>query len=147
VRALQLQLHVFVFDENFKTLQGRGGAINLANWYSQQGISILQMTSVCGSEEVALVDSSAQVRVFSFVTVQFRFVSSILDLRALVSTTTGRPASIKLQRLPSAIYSSPDGSCLLVLHTHDSEPSLKAYHWETFGSSQGIFLRHSRVPS
>jgi hypothetical protein len=146
VRALQLQLHVFVFDENFKTLQGRGGAINLANWYSQQGISILQMTSVCGSEEVALVDSSAQVRVFSFVTVQFRFVSSILDLRALVSTTTGRPASIKLQRLPSAIYSSPDGSCLLVLHTHDSGPSLTAYHWETFGSSQGIALDIPEFP-
>jgi hypothetical protein len=146
VRALQLQLHVFVFDENFKTLQGRGGAINLANWYSQQGISILQMTSVCGSEEVALVDSSAQVRVFSFVTVQFRFVSSILDLCALVSTTTGRPASIKLQRLPSAIYSSPDGSCLLVLHTHDSGPSLTAYHWETFGSSQGIALDIPEFP-
>jgi hypothetical protein len=76
-RVLRLQLHVFVFDENFKTLQGRGGVINLANWYSQPGISIIQMTSVCGSEEVALVDSSAQVRVFSFVTLQFRSVSSV----------------------------------------------------------------------
>ena len=78
---IQLQLHVFVFDETFKTLQSQGSTINLAPWYSQAAISILQMTFVFGSEEVALVDSSAQVRVFSFITLQFRFVSSLLDKR------------------------------------------------------------------
>lgn len=72
---------MFVFDETFKTLQGQGSAINLASWYSQAEISILQMTFVCGSEEVALVDSSAQVRIFSFVTLQFRSVSSLFDKR------------------------------------------------------------------
>lgn len=81
LRSIQLQLHVFVFGENFKTLQGQGSVINLAPWYSQAEVSILQMTFVCGSEEVALVDSNAQVRVFSFVTLQFRFVFSILDMR------------------------------------------------------------------
>ena len=146
VCTLQLQLHVFMFGENFKTLQGQGGAINLADWYRQPGISILQMASVCGSEEVALVDSSAKVRVFSFVTGQFRFVASLLDLRDRVSTTIGRPASINLQTLPNSIYSSPDGSCLLVLHTHDSGPSLTAYHWETFGSSQGVSLDVPEFP-
>ena len=79
VCTLQLQLHVFMFGENFKTLQGQGGAINLADWYRQPGISIIQMTSVCGRKEVALVDSTARVRVLSFVTGQFRFVSYYLN--------------------------------------------------------------------
>ena len=145
--SIQLQLHLFVFDETFKTLQGQGSAINLAPWYSQAEVSILQMTFVCGSEEVALVDSSAQVRVFSFVTLQFRLVFP-LPISAVVcrSTATARPAYIQLQTVPQAVYSSPDGSCLFVLHTLDSEPSLTAYHWETFGSTGGIALDVPKFP-
>ena len=52
----------------------------------------------------------------------------------------GRPASLQLPSLPSAIFSSPDGSCLIALHTQDSPPLLTAYHWETFGSTGGIPL-------
>ncbi|KAH9166548.1 hypothetical protein EDB89DRAFT_2232826 [Lactarius sanguifluus] len=126
--STRLQLHVFVFDETFKKLQGRGSVIDIAPWYSQPDISILQMTFVCGGEEVALVDSSAQARIFSFVTLQFR------------------PAFIQLQTLPNAIYSSPDGSCLFVLHSHGSGPSLTAYHWETFGSTGGIPLEIPEFP-
>ncbi|KAI0302897.1 hypothetical protein B0F90DRAFT_1935607 [Multifurca ochricompacta] len=119
---MKLQLHVFLFDETFKTLQGQGSSINLAPWYSQPGISILQAAFVTGNEEVVLVDSSAQARIFSFVTLQFR------------------PASIQLPSLPTAVFSSPDGSCLLALHKEDSQTSLIAYHWETFGSTRGIAL-------
>ena len=71
----QFQLHMFVFDESFRTLQGHGSAVDLAPWYNQGENSIMKMTPVCGSEEVVLVDSSARVRIFSFVTLQFRFVS------------------------------------------------------------------------
>jgi len=69
-----MQLYAFVFDEAFRTLQSQGSAINLAPWYNQAGVSILQLCSVCGSEsdEVVLVDSNAQIRIFSFVTQQFR---------------------------------------------------------------------------
>jgi hypothetical protein len=69
-----MQLYAFVFDETFKTLQGQGSGIDLARWYNQAGISILQLSSVYGSEsdEVVLVDSNAQIRIFSFVTQQFR---------------------------------------------------------------------------
>jgi len=52
-----------------------------------------------------------------------------------------RPASLQLPLLPNAVYSSPDGSCLLVLQTQGSQPSLTAYHWETFGSTDGISLQ------
>ena len=73
-----MQLHIFVFDESFRTILGEGRAIDLAPWYSQGEVSILGMGSVCGSDEVALVDSNAQVRIFSLVTKQFRFVVSPL---------------------------------------------------------------------
>ena len=70
-----MQLHAFVFDEIFKTLQGQGSAINLSPWYSHADISIGQVSFVHGNDEVVLVDSSAQIRVFSFVTLQFRCAS------------------------------------------------------------------------
>ncbi|KAH9016242.1 hypothetical protein EDB85DRAFT_1898280 [Lactarius pseudohatsudake] len=120
-RILVLQLHILVFDETHKTLQSQG-SVDLIPWYSQAEISVLHMASICGREEVALVDSNSRVRIFSFVTLQFR------------------PASIQLQTPPNAIYSSPDGSCLFVLHIRDSGPSLTAYHLETFGSTEGIAL-------
>jgi hypothetical protein len=59
---------------------------------------------------------------------------------------TGRPVSIQLQTPPSAMYSSPDGCCLLILHIHDSGPSLTAHHLETFGSTEGIALDVSEFP-
>ena len=70
----QLQLHMFVFDETFRTLQAHGSSINLAPWYHQAGVSILHTAFVGGDEEVVLVDSGAQARIFSFVTLQFRCV-------------------------------------------------------------------------
>jgi hypothetical protein len=44
------------------------------------------------------------------------------------------PNFVQLQSVPQSIYSSPDGSCLLVLH----DEVLLAYHWSTFGSAEGI---------
>jgi hypothetical protein len=80
VRALltiydQLRLHVFVFDETLKTLQAQGSAIDLVPWYSQAGISILQVAFVSGKEEMVLVDSNSRARIFSFISLQFRCVS------------------------------------------------------------------------
>jgi hypothetical protein len=69
----QLQLHMFVFDESYRTLYPQGTTINLAPWYNQTEISIFHTAFVCGNEEVVLVDSSAQARVFSFITLQFRY--------------------------------------------------------------------------
>jgi hypothetical protein len=68
----KMQLYTFMFDETFKTLQGLGSAIDLVPWYSQPDILISQMCFVCGNDEVVLVDSDAQVRIFSFVTQQIR---------------------------------------------------------------------------
>ena len=68
----QLQLHLFIFDETFKTLQGQGSAINLDPWYGQARVSILHIAFVSGKEEVVLVDSSSRARIFNFITLQFR---------------------------------------------------------------------------
>jgi hypothetical protein len=67
-----MQLYAFVFDEEFRSLQAQGTPIILSPWYNHAEISILQLSSVCGSDEVVLVDSTAQIRIFSFVTQQFR---------------------------------------------------------------------------
>ena len=45
-----------------------------------------------------------------------------------------------LDRAPSNVYSSTDGSCLLISYDHGSEHRITAYHWESFGSSEGIKL-------
>ena len=68
----KMQLYAFVFDETFRSLHGQGSPISLVPWYSQADISILQLSSVSGSDEVVLVDSYAQIRIFSFITQQFR---------------------------------------------------------------------------
>lgn len=67
----QHQLYVFVFDENYGTLSAVGSAVNLSMWYAQ-GLDLLHICFVCGSEEILLIDSSAQARIFSLITLQFR---------------------------------------------------------------------------
>ncbi|KAI0089043.1 hypothetical protein BDY19DRAFT_993275 [Irpex rosettiformis] len=54
-----------------------------------------------------------------------------------------RPAVLQLSRVPTAIASSPDGSCLLTVEPSDSGsygPILRMYHWVSFGSTPGIVL-------
>ena len=78
---------------------------------------------------------------------QFRCVDSALNvLVTAVSPLPGRPASLQLPSPPDAIFSSPDGACLITLHTQDKQPSLTAYHWETFGSTTGIALDVPKFP-
>ncbi|KZP02990.1 hypothetical protein FIBSPDRAFT_769606, partial [Athelia psychrophila] len=75
-----------------------------------------------------LVDSSAQARIFSLVTLQFR------------------PATLQLTHIPTAVYSSPDGSCLVIAHVQDASTKITAYHWGSFGSTEGILLDIPKLP-
>ena len=72
---LQLQLHIFVFDD-VRGFQALGSVIDLHPWYKDAitASSICHACFVSGSEELVLVDSQAQARVFSLVTLQFRYV-------------------------------------------------------------------------
>ena len=57
-----------------------------------------------------------------------------------------RPASLQLPQIPRAIYSSPDGSCVLIVQDEDGERSITAYHWSTFGSTRGIPVKLPDFP-
>ena len=53
-------------------------------------------------------------------------------------TSFSRPASLQLSHIPRAIYSSPDGSCVLAVQEEDGQSTVTAYHWSTFASTNGI---------
>ncbi|EIW81351.1 hypothetical protein CONPUDRAFT_82336 [Coniophora puteana RWD-64-598 SS2] len=117
----KLQLHIFVFDEGARALKASGSTINLAPWYDGT-VTIRHACFICGDEEVLLVDSNARGRIFSLLTMQFR------------------PASLQFASMPTAIQSSPDGSCFLAFIPQDSSFRITAYHWATFGSNEGTQL-------
>jgi hypothetical protein len=67
-----MKLHVFVFDEEFKSLQDLGTATDLHPFYDT-GVSIVHACFVHGSEEMLFVDSSAHARIFSLNTLQLKY--------------------------------------------------------------------------
>jgi len=115
----RMQLHILVFDVELKSLRGPGTTIDLLPFYDT-GVSIVHACFVHGSEEILFVDSSAHARIFSLITLQLK------------------PASLQLSQIPRAIYSSPDGSCMLAVQEEDGVSTLTAYHWSTFASTDGI---------
>ncbi|KAG1848072.1 hypothetical protein DFJ58DRAFT_746884 [Suillus subalutaceus] len=126
VATEKLFLHIFVFDDTLG-FQASGSAVNLTQWYLE-GTSINHACFICGGEELLLVDTLAQARVYSLTTMQFR------------------PATLNLIQIPMAIYSTPDGSCLITAHVCGSDLFLTAYHWSTFGSTDGIPLEIPDLP-
>ena len=69
--CIQLLVHIFVYDDSTRSFHASGSAINLTQWYAE-GTSISHACFICGSEELLLVDSFAQARVYSLTTMQFR---------------------------------------------------------------------------
>ena len=55
-----------------------------------------------------------------------------------ILTLNHRPASLQLPQVPRAIYSSPDGSCALIVQDNEGLSTVTAYHWTTFASAVGI---------
>ncbi|KAH9029425.1 hypothetical protein EDB85DRAFT_1867188 [Lactarius pseudohatsudake] len=117
--SARMQLHIFVFDEELKSLRGLGTPIDLLPFYNP-GVTIVHACFVHGSEEILFIDSNAQARIFSLITLQ------------------PKPASLQLPRIPRAIYSAPDGSCVLIVQDEHGERTITAYHWSTFASTRGI---------
>ncbi|KAJ7698920.1 hypothetical protein B0H17DRAFT_1049693 [Mycena rosella] len=123
----KLLLHIYVFDENYDSLQGWGSSLDLKPWYPA-GTFVSQSCFVCGCEEILFIDTSGQARIFSLVTQQFR------------------PASLALEQLPNDLHSSPEGACLVLSFRGAGRLTFRAYHWSTFGSSQGIDLGALDLP-
>ena len=74
-----MQLHIFVFDEELKSLRGLGTPINLMPFYNT-GVSITHACFVHGSEEILFIDSNAQARIFSLITLQPKYLGSLLSV-------------------------------------------------------------------
>ncbi|KAH8977868.1 hypothetical protein EDB86DRAFT_3091364 [Lactarius hatsudake] len=117
--SARMQLHIFVFDEELKSLRGLGTPIDLSPFYDP-GASIVHACFVHKSEEILFVDSNAQATIFSLVTLR------------------PKPASLQLPQIPRAIYSAPDGSCVLVVQDEGEERTITAYHRSTFTATRGI---------
>jgi hypothetical protein len=69
---MQLQLNIFTFDETYASLQAFGSAVNLVPWFPDGNVSISHACFITGSEELLMVDTARQGRIFSFITQQFR---------------------------------------------------------------------------
>ena len=100
---------------------------------------------VHGTEEILFVDSDAQARVFSLVTLQPKYYLLSFFIHGAL-TLVCRPASLQLPQVPRALYSSPDGSCALAIQEEDSVTTVVAYHWSTFASTNGISVQLPDFP-
>ena len=67
-----MRLHIFVFDEELKSLRAQGTPIDLLPFYNS-GVSIVYACFVHGTEEILFVDSDAQARIFSLITLQPKY--------------------------------------------------------------------------
>lgn len=55
-----------------------------------------------------------------------------------VAHRSRRPATLSLDRIPSVIFSSPDGAAVFFIDQTNGTTQIHAYHWSTFGSSSPI---------
>ncbi|KDQ06301.1 hypothetical protein BOTBODRAFT_60673 [Botryobasidium botryosum FD-172 SS1] len=108
-------LQIYAFDEKLTRVHARGSPIDLSAWYREKP-RISCICFVSGSEEILLLEASGIARIYSMVTMQFR------------------PARLILKNIPESLFSTPDGSCLIVIERQASDLILRAYHWASFGS-------------
>jgi hypothetical protein len=132
-----MQVHIFAFDEEPISLRGLGPPIDLLPFYDP-GVSITHICFVHRSKEILFVDSTAQARIFSLITLQHKYSRSFYDIHTLTLLTLVCRPSLHLPQVPRAIYSAPDGSCLLISQEVDDKRTITAYHWSTFASHSGI---------
>ncbi|KAF8508104.1 hypothetical protein BU17DRAFT_100044 [Hysterangium stoloniferum] len=110
-------LYVYRLSENFSSVATKGPPIYLQSWHDRP----LRITGACfvsGEDEVFLLDG-LQGRIYSFTTQQWR------------------PATLTFPHEPSAVFSTPDGSCLFAVFNGICIPQShgRFYHWDTFGSN------------
>lgn len=78
-------------------------------------------------------------RIYSLLTQQFRYNFFHYWAGRQVNYIF-RPASVTLNQSPAGVHSTPDGACLLLSFSVGPKLVLKAFHWATFGSSDGITI-------
>ncbi|KAG8993098.1 hypothetical protein FRB94_011064 [Tulasnella sp. JGI-2019a] len=121
-------LHVFIMDETFSTLSGRGTPLDVAKWYMDGPALIRLAVFFPGTEELCLVEYSGRARIYSFLSQGFR------------------PSFIQLPSGYESVQCAPDASALLVVEgmgSGDRVRRLRVYHRASFGtgSAQNGILR------
>ena len=58
-----------------------------------------------------------------------------------------RLSQVQLPKSPLGVYSSPDGTCLFAAYANQNSISLQAYHWSSFGHSEGTILELPHFPT
>ncbi|KIM24943.1 hypothetical protein M408DRAFT_224544 [Serendipita vermifera MAFF 305830] len=116
-----VQLYVYAYDGNTKSLNARGSAEPLTRWFDRNP-KFTQLLFVPKAEELLLIEKSGVCRIFSLVTATFR------------------PSQLRLSSAPESAFSSPDGACLVMKLLETSRPRLLVYHWTSFGLNEGTEL-------
>ncbi|KAF8473615.1 hypothetical protein JB92DRAFT_1908858 [Gautieria morchelliformis] len=114
------RLHIYRLMEKFSMFAACRTPMKLYSWHDGP----LRITNACfvsGQEEIFLVDNR-EGRMYSFVTQQWR------------------PATLHLIQQPSAIFSTPDGACLVAVERDQKRFHARVYHWASFGSNAGLVV-------
>ena len=114
-----------------------GEKIDLSRFY-YEGVSITHASFVHGKEEILFIGSNTQAMIFSLITLQPRYTLSCYHSSYSMLTRHHRHAALQLSQMPLAIYSAPDGSCVLISQEADGKRTITAHHWSTFASHDGI---------
>jgi hypothetical protein len=128
-----MQVHIFAFDEELISLRGLGPPIDLSPFYDP-GVSITHTCFIHRGEEILFVDSSAQARIFSLITLLPKYSRPFYYTHILTLLTLVRRPSLRLPQVPRAIYSVPDGSGFLVSQEVDGGRTITAYFFFFFES-------------
>ncbi|KAG8816259.1 hypothetical protein FRC17_000381 [Serendipita sp. 399] len=116
-----INVHIYIYEQESKTFNARGAAINITKWYPRGLPSFNSIVFVPGTEELALIDQYGLCRLF------------------YLTTETFRPSTLQLDSPPLSIAPTPDGACMLVLEGDTPRGlCLRAFHWASFGTTKGI---------
>jgi hypothetical protein len=94
---------------------------------------------VSGKEELCIIEDTGTCRIFSLVTQTFKSVVSLVGA-SYDNLIYHRPSSLEVTEAILEAFSSPDGTCLLLVTEVPDNTLIRCVHWASFGSNEGIKL-------
>lgn len=130
------KLHVFVMDDTFTSISGRGSPPEIDRWYTDGPANIICAVFFPGTEELCLVEKSGRARIYSFLSQGFRYETLFNSQIALsLNRPSQRPAWVQLPPGYEHIASATDASALLVVETpQGTSRKMRVYHRASFGT-------------
>ncbi|KAI9431440.1 hypothetical protein BJY52DRAFT_1423128 [Lactarius psammicola] len=125
--VLEMQLHIFVFDEQFKCLQAYGSSIELFPFIIREYQSPTHVSSTGAKRSLYRLERTGEDILTDYAATQTRF-STI---------TTDTPRDLLF----------PRWIMRYIVQDEDGERTITAYHWSTFASTRGISIALPDFPS